>query len=157
MAHISLDRIRIKRKEPARTPGKRKNSVEKTLCQRNQAATFEGYNRALDKQRDQGDLRGGQKKTASEDAVFKLECDAALVGSNRGHHWVNIHAPSFAVKAYVTVHQGENRVIPAEADILARSELRATLPDDNVTGNDGLATKLLYTETLAVAVAAVLD
>ena len=97
------------------------------------------------------------KKTASEDAVFKLKCDAGLVGTHRCHYRVDIHAASFAVEAYVAVHKGEDRVVLAEADVLAGSELRSPLTDDDVAGNDCFATELFDTEALAVAVTAVFD
>jgi hypothetical protein len=62
-----------------------------------------------------------------------------------------------AIKTYLAVDQGENGVIAAEPNIFARQELRAPLPDNDVTGNNGLTAELLYAQSLADAIATVFD
>jgi hypothetical protein len=100
----------------------------------------------------------GQKKTASEDAVFKLKrAVATLVSDGDLSNRVYIHAAAFAVKAHEAVHQSENRVITAESHVLAWSELRTALADDYVARNHCFAAELFDTKTFAVAIAAVLD
>ena len=48
-------------------------------------------------------------------------------------------------------------MILAATDTDTRMNLRATLSDYDVAGDDGLATKLLHAETFAAGVASVLD
>src|SRR3546814_3846492 len=69
------------------------------------------------------------------------------------------HADVGAVAGLAELHpalgDGEDRVIPAEADILARMHLGAALADDDVPGDDGLAPELLHAEATALGVAPV--
>src|SRR5690606_99098 len=53
------------------------------------------------------------------------------------------------------VDQREERVVAAQADAVARVELRAALADADVAGLDGLAAEDLHTQVLRVGVAAV--
>src|SRR5204862_898006 len=76
-----------------------------------------------------------------------------LFRSNR----IDVDPPSAAIEADVAVDQCENSVITTEADVLSRQKFRAALADDDVAGHDQLAAESFYTETLANAVAAVLD
>ena len=68
-----------------------------------------------------------------------------------------LYPASAAIETHLAVHQGENRVIAAETDILAGLEFRSALADDDVPGNDCLAAKFFDTQSLADAVATVLD
>ena len=76
-------------------------------------------------------------------------------GCNR--HGVDIDPATFAVEADGAVHEGENRVIAAQADVLARHEPGAALADDDVAGDDDLRAKFLHAEAFADAVASVFD
>jgi hypothetical protein len=69
----------------------------------------------------------------------------------------NVDPATGAIKTHLTINQRKNRVVAAEADVLAGQKLRAALADDDVAGNDGFAAKFLYAEPLADAVATVLD
>lgn len=69
----------------------------------------------------------------------------------------HVHAATIAIKCYVSVHQGENRVVTAEADVATRLELGSTLANDDVTRDDGLTAKFFDAQPFAVAVAAVLN
>src|SRR6056297_3252996 len=59
------------------------------------------------------------------------------------------------VKGDVAVGHGEDRVILAHADTLARPPLGAALAHDDVARDDGFATELLHAEAAAGAVAAI--
>jgi hypothetical protein len=74
-----------------------------------------------------------------------------------GGFGLHIHAPPIFVEIDFAVHQREERPIAARADILARFELRAALPDDDAAGGDGFSAKFLHAEPFADAVAAVAD
>jgi len=79
------------------------------------------------------------------------------VGGDRGLDRVDVHAASCTVKADPAIDQGEDRVITPETDIASGNELGAALADDDVSGNDRLVAEFLHAETLADAVASVLD
>ena len=70
---------------------------------------------------------------------------------------INIHAAAFAVETDLAVHEGENGVISPETDILAGQELGAALADDDVACDDRLAAEFFHAETLAYAIAPVLN
>lgn len=53
------------------------------------------------------------------------------------------------------IGEGEQRVILAATDVLARRDVRATLTDDDLAGLDGLATINLGAEALGVGIATV--
>jgi len=74
-----------------------------------------------------------------------------------GFDRINVHAAAFAVETDLAVDEGEDGVISPETDILAGQELRAALADDDVAGDDGLAAEFFHAETLANAVASVLN
>ena len=67
----------------------------------------------------------------------------------------NVDAAAFAIEEHATINQGENRVIATHAHALTGVELGATLANDDVTGDDGLTTKLLHAEALAAGIATV--
>ena len=60
------------------------------------------------------------------------------------------------VEVHFTVVQSKEGVIATHADIFAWVITSAALAQDNVTGDDRLATEFFNAETLAVAVASVL-
>jgi hypothetical protein len=72
-------------------------------------------------------------------------------------NWNNVHTATIAVKFYVAIHKCPDRVVTAEADIAAGLEFGSTLAEDDVTGDDGLATEFFNAKTLADAVASVFD
>src|SRR5450432_550931 len=74
-----------------------------------------------------------------------------------GCDWHHVHPSPGAIKAHLTVLQGEDRVIATQAHILARQKLRSALPDNDVAGHVGLAPKFFHTKSLADAIATVLD
>lgn len=55
----------------------------------------------------------------------------------------------------LAVGDGEQRVVSADADILAGVNARAALAYQNMAGLDGLAAEALYAQTLALRIAAV--
>jgi len=59
------------------------------------------------------------------------------------------------VVAHDTVDEREQRVVTPEADVLARVNLGAALTHQDVAGLDLLATELLHSASLAVAVTTV--
>jgi hypothetical protein len=72
-------------------------------------------------------------------------------------NWHDIHTAPIAVKLDMTIHKRPDRVITAEADIAAGLEFSSTLAEDDVTGDDGLATEFFNAKTLADAVTSVFD
>ena len=66
---------------------------------------------------------------------------------------------NLAVATHTELHgaigEGEQRVILAHADVVARVEVGATLANDDVAGHDGFAAKLLHAEVLRVRIATV--
>src|SRR5439155_16105299 len=79
------------------------------------------------------------------------------VRRNRGRRRIDVDAAALAVEAHLAVHEREDRVIAAEADVAAGQELRPALADDDVAGDDRLAAECFDAEALADAVAPVLD
>lgn len=75
----------------------------------------------------------------------------------RSDNRIDIHSPTRAIKAHIAVNQRKNRVIAAKTDILSGQEFRAPLANDDVSGHDHLAAKSFNAETLADAVATVLN
>jgi hypothetical protein len=61
------------------------------------------------------------------------------------------------VKGDFPVHEREERPIAAGADVFARDELRAALPDDDAAGGDRFAAVGFHAQPLADAVATVAD
>src|SRR5688572_6260509 len=74
-----------------------------------------------------------------------------------GQHFVHVHAPAFTVKAHRAVRDRKDGVVLAKTNAAARNPLGAALADDDVAGNDLLAAEFLDAESLALAVAPVLD
>src|SRR5580700_4024291 len=69
----------------------------------------------------------------------------------------DVHRSATAVLGELDLpgHQGEQRVVVAAADTLARVEVRATLPDDNLARVHELAAEALHAKPLRVGVATV--
>src|SRR4029077_16416612 len=70
---------------------------------------------------------------------------------------IDIDTTPAAIEANAAVDERENRVVATESNVLARKELGAALANDNVAGQNRFAAKSFYTETLADAIAAVLN
>ncbi len=70
---------------------------------------------------------------------------------------IDIDPPSGAIESHVAVNQREDCVIAAKANVLARQKFRAALANNDVAGHDQLAAESFYTETLANAVATILN
>ena len=75
----------------------------------------------------------------------------------RGRLGLHVHAPTVFVEGDFAVHQRKKRPIAARADIFARHELRAALPDDDAAGGDRFAAIRFHAQPFADAVAAVAD
>src|SRR5687767_13975709 len=58
-------------------------------------------------------------------------------------------------KEHLTVDEGEQRVVSAHPYVLARSDLRAAMADNDRAGPHHLAVAALHAEPLPVAVAAI--
>src|SRR5205823_2588715 len=71
-------------------------------------------------------------------------------------HRIDIHPSSRSVEAYISIDQRKNRVVAAESDVLARQKFRSALPDNDVAGDDQLASKFFNAQPLADAIAPVL-
>ena len=93
------------------------------------------------------------------------DCSAAFLGvnelrdlviRNRGSG-IHIHAATTEIELHFAVHQREDRVIPAKADITTRQELRSPLANDDVSRDDSLSAKFFDAEPFALAVAAVFN
>jgi hypothetical protein len=79
---------------------------------------------------------------------------ALFLGNN---HRIYIHSSTRAIETHTAVNQRKNRVIAAKANILPRQEFRASLANDDVSSHDHLAAKSFNAETLANAVATILN
>jgi hypothetical protein len=92
---------------------------------------------------------------------MKLSGYTALAENREGKLFrrdrVDIHAATTAIEANVAVNERENRVIATEADVFARLKFRTALANNDVAGKNHLAAKSFYAESLADAVAAVLN
>jgi hypothetical protein len=69
----------------------------------------------------------------------------------------DIYTTTVLIEAYNTVYEGEDCVIPTKPNILSRQKLRTALANNNISGNDQLATELLHAQAFANAVASVLN
>ena len=67
----------------------------------------------------------------------------------------DVHLAVDFVEFDLAVGEGEQCPVAADADIFTCVQLAATLADDDVARDDGLAAKLLYAETFRVALATV--
>src|SRR5918994_3874378 len=84
------------------------------------------------------------------------ESSGALLGGNLARDDRHVRAPAPAgTEPDLAFNQREQRVIAAQADVVAGVPARAPLADDDVAGNDVLAAELLHAEPLARRVAAV--
>src|ERR1700730_8797393 len=87
-----------------------------------------------------------------------LDMVGRLFGCGLRHHRHHRHVDAafgFGAELDVTVHEGEQGVIPAQPDIAARMPLGAALARQNVARDDALTAENLEPEALAVGVAAV--
>ena len=75
-----------------------------------------------------------------------------LLSGNR----IDVDATTGPIESHVAIDQGENGVVAAKADVLARHELGPALANNDIACNDGFAAKSLNAESLAYAVATVL-
>jgi len=99
-----------------------------------------------------------ETSASSEDEALVENTVLATRLVRRSHRdRINIHPAAFAIETDGAVHEGEDGVVAAEADVLARHKLRAALTDDDVAGDDRLAAVNFNAEALADAVAPVLD
>src|SRR5580658_2596731 len=80
----------------------------------------------------------------------------ALLGGHRQRSDRHVHASLGPTgELHVAIHQRKDRVIAAQADMLARLPLRAALAEDDVAGNHALTARLLDPEAPAFRVAPV--
>jgi len=80
-----------------------------------------------------------------------------LVGGSHCFGRIDIHPAAGAVETNLAIDECPDRVIAAQADILAGEELRAALADDDIAGDDDLAAELFHAEAFADAIAPVFD
>lgn len=80
-----------------------------------------------------------------------------LVGGNGFQHWIDVYTTTIAVETNHTIGERKNRVITSQPDVFAGMKLGATLAQDDVARHDGFTAKFFDAETLADAVAAVLN
>ena len=71
--------------------------------------------------------------------------------------WQHVDAATTTIKLNPAIHEGEDGVIAAKADVPAGNELRSALADDDIAGDDDLSAEFLDAKTLALAVATVFD
>src|SRR5688572_1715201 len=95
----------------------------------------------------------GNKKAARLSGFF---CQRAVCLVARGR--IDRHLLTTTIvglELHDAIHQGEERIILATADVAAGVELGAALTDQNVAGDDVLATEPLDAEALRVRIATV--
>jgi hypothetical protein len=91
----------------------------------------------------------------------QISDEAANVQPPRGklasYRFANLHIDSLAatIEVHIAFDQSKNRVIVTHANISAWQKLRANLSNQNVSRANSFATKLLYAQSLRVAVATV--
>jgi hypothetical protein len=78
-------------------------------------------------------------------------------GSSSRRHRVDIHPATITVESDLPIDQRENCEIAPQSDVPAGQKFRPALADNNVSGNHLLAAEFFDPETLADAIAAVLD
>lgn len=76
-----------------------------------------------------------------------------LVGSSK----LDVYTSSGAVEFHLAISQGKNRIVASEPDVAAGLEFGAALANNNIARDHRFAAEFLNTETLALAVASVLD
>ena len=79
--------------------------------------------------------------------------------SRSRNHSLSDDVDDLAIAAHreldLTVRECEQRVVLADAHVLARVEVGATLANQNVASHDGFAAELLHTEVLEIRIATV--
>lgn len=73
---------------------------------------------------------------------------------SRPHH---VYAAAFLVEKHAAIDECEERVVLAATDAQARMDLGATLADNDVSSDHGLAAEFFHAEALAAGIATVLD
>ena len=92
---------------------------------------------------------GRELETQQERAVADVD---AAIDNHMGDDLLRLAAPS---ELHGAVDHGEQRIVLAHADVAAREEARAALPQDDIAGSDDLTAEFLDAEALGVRVAAV--
>ena len=69
----------------------------------------------------------------------------------------DVDPAAVAVEFDVTIYEGEDRVIPAKADIATREKFCSSLTDEDVARYDGLTAKFFHAQPFALTVASVFD
>jgi len=77
--------------------------------------------------------------------------------SKSGFERHHVHAATVLIECHLALDEREDGMISAEADVTTGDPLGATLTEDDVASDDVLTAELLHAETLAAAVASVLD
>jgi hypothetical protein len=98
-----------------------------------------------------------QKKRAHKRSPPAINKTNSVIESGLKSCLVNIDPTTIFVETHAPINKGEKGVIAADADVLARNPLGATLADDDVTGDDGFTTVFFHAETLGITVATVFD
>ena len=91
-----------------------------------------------------------KKRGRCYSAASAIGCDAAM-GFHRDMHL----ALRLTGEFHLAVDQGEDRVVTAQADVVARIPLSASLTNQNVARDDGLAAEFFDAQAPAFSIAAV--
>jgi len=70
---------------------------------------------------------------------------------------LDVDPASRAIETHLAINQSKNGVVATKSDVLARQKLCPARANDDVASHDQLAPKLFHAQSLADAVAAVLD
>lgn len=77
------------------------------------------------------------------------------VGLCRDFGWLNIDATAFLIEEDFSANQSKQGVIATNPNTLTGMPFRAVLSDENVTGDDGLATKFLHAKSFCLGITTV--
>jgi hypothetical protein len=105
-------------------------------------------------------LNPTNKKSASRiEALFPSggKLLPSLIRAHLRQGRIDIYTTTVSIEAYNTVYEGEDGVIPTKPNILSRQKLGAALANNDISGNDLLATELLHAQAFTDAIASVLD
>jgi hypothetical protein len=105
-------------------------------------------------------LNPKNKKSASRiEALFPSggKLLPSLIRAHLRQGRFDIYTTTVSIEAYNTVYEGEDCVIPTKPNILSRQKLGAALANNDISGNDLLATELFHAQPFADAIASVLD
>ncbi len=105
------------------------------------------------------------RRCAASDTAFAHPDLAVACESESGEGWNSVgfgrirlghvHPPAILIEDHSAVHESENRVITAQADISARMPFRPTLTHNDIARADTLSSELLHSQTLGLRISTV--